>query len=134
MVKNLPAVQKTWVQSLGQKDPLEKGIRPILVFLPGEFHGQSSLADSVYGVAKSQTTEQLTLSLQLKSKRITKKYNTLRLIKKKKKQEWLCYCQALDLWSHYIYKKDWILVKILLLNVSHTGYDRIRYYWIRLPA
>ena len=84
MVKNLPAVQKTWVQSLGQKDPLEKGIRPILVFLPGEFHGQSSLADSVYGVAKSQTTEQLTLSLQLKSKRITKKYNTLRLIKKKK--------------------------------------------------
>ena len=24
MVKNLPAVQKTWVQSLGQEDPLEK--------------------------------------------------------------------------------------------------------------
>ena len=26
MVKNLPAVQKTWVQSLGQEDPLEKGM------------------------------------------------------------------------------------------------------------
>ena len=25
MVKNLPAVQKTWIQSLGQEDPLEKG-------------------------------------------------------------------------------------------------------------
>ena len=24
MVKNLPAVQETWVQSLSQKDPLEK--------------------------------------------------------------------------------------------------------------
>ena len=24
MVKNLPAKQKTWVQSLGQEDPLEK--------------------------------------------------------------------------------------------------------------
>jgi len=24
MVKNLPAVKKTWVQSLGQEDPLEK--------------------------------------------------------------------------------------------------------------
>ena len=24
MVKNLPAMQKTWVQFLGQKDPLEK--------------------------------------------------------------------------------------------------------------
>ena len=26
MVKNLPAKQKTWVQSLGQEDPLEKKI------------------------------------------------------------------------------------------------------------
>ena len=26
MVKNLPAVQGTWVQSLGQEDPLEKGM------------------------------------------------------------------------------------------------------------
>ena len=25
-VKNLPVLQATWVQSLGQKDPLEKGI------------------------------------------------------------------------------------------------------------
>ena len=24
LVKNLPAMQETWVQSLGQKDPLEK--------------------------------------------------------------------------------------------------------------
>ena len=24
-VKNLPAMQETWVQSLGQEDPLEKG-------------------------------------------------------------------------------------------------------------
>ena len=26
MVKNLPAMQETWVQSLGQEDPLEKEI------------------------------------------------------------------------------------------------------------
>ena len=26
MVKNLPALQKTWVQALGQEDPLEKGM------------------------------------------------------------------------------------------------------------
>ena len=26
MVKNLPAIQETWVQSLGWKDPLEKGM------------------------------------------------------------------------------------------------------------
>ena len=26
MVKNLPAVQENWVQSLGQEEPLEKGM------------------------------------------------------------------------------------------------------------
>ena len=26
MVKNLPAIQETWVQSLGQEDPLEKAM------------------------------------------------------------------------------------------------------------
>jgi len=26
MVNNLPAMQETWVQSLGQEDPLEKGM------------------------------------------------------------------------------------------------------------
>ena len=36
MIKNLYAVQETWVQSLGQEDPVEKGI-------PGEFQGQESL-------------------------------------------------------------------------------------------
>ena len=25
-VKSLPAIKETWVQSLGQKDPLEKGM------------------------------------------------------------------------------------------------------------
>ena len=43
MVKNLPAVQGTWVQSLGQENPLEKGMATTLVFLPGEFHTQKSL-------------------------------------------------------------------------------------------
>ena len=26
MIKNLPSIQETWVRSLGQKDPLEKGM------------------------------------------------------------------------------------------------------------
>ena len=26
MIKNLPAMQETWVRSLGQEDPLEKGM------------------------------------------------------------------------------------------------------------
>ena len=36
--------QETWLQSLGQEDPLEEERQPALVFLPGESHGQRSLA------------------------------------------------------------------------------------------
>ena len=46
-VKNLPAMQEpeeTWLRSLGQKDPLEEGMATHPVFLPGESHGQRSLA------------------------------------------------------------------------------------------
>ena len=43
-VKNLPAMQETQVQSLGQEDPWRKAWQLTLVFLPGESHGQRSLA------------------------------------------------------------------------------------------
>ena len=36
MVKNLLAMQETWVRSLGQEDPLEEVWQPTPVFLPGE--------------------------------------------------------------------------------------------------
>ena len=41
-VKNLPAMQETWIRSLGWDDPLEKGRVPTPVFWPGEFHGLCS--------------------------------------------------------------------------------------------
>ena len=43
MVKNLPAIQETWVQFLSGEDPLEKGMAIHLVSLPGELQGQRSL-------------------------------------------------------------------------------------------
>ena len=43
MVKNLPAMQKTQVPSLGQEDPLEEEMEPTPVFFPGESQGQRSL-------------------------------------------------------------------------------------------
>jgi len=36
-VKNPPAVQETWVRSLGWEDPLRRAWQPTQVFLPGEF-------------------------------------------------------------------------------------------------
>ena len=40
MVKSLPAMQETWVQSLGQEDILEKGMatHSNIVWLSGESH------------------------------------------------------------------------------------------------
>ena len=49
MVKNLCARQETQVQSLGREDPLEKGMQPTPVFLPGEFHEQRSLVGQGMG-------------------------------------------------------------------------------------
>ena len=43
-VKDLPAMQETWVRSLGLEDPLEKDMATTPGSLPGEFHGQRSLA------------------------------------------------------------------------------------------
>jgi len=59
MVKNLAAMQETWVQSLGQEDPLEKGMTTHSSILawripwteePGRLH-------TVHGVEKSQTQQ-----------------------------------------------------------------------------
>ena len=36
MVKNLPAMCETWVQSLVWEDPLEEGVAATAVFLSGE--------------------------------------------------------------------------------------------------
>jgi len=58
-VKNLPVVQETRVRSLGQEDPLEKGITPAPVFMSGESHGQRSLVGYSPWVAESDMTERL---------------------------------------------------------------------------
>ena len=58
MVKNLPARQKTQVPSLGQEEPLEKGMATTSVFLPGEFRGRKSLAGhSSWGCKELDMTE-----------------------------------------------------------------------------
>ena len=45
MVKHLPVMWETWVQSLGQEDPLEKRMSTHCSILAGNFHWQRSLAD-----------------------------------------------------------------------------------------
>ena len=58
-VKNLPAMPETWVPSLPWEDHLEGRVwQSTPVFLPGESHGQRSLAGySPWGCKESDTTE-----------------------------------------------------------------------------
>ena len=57
-IKNLPAMQETWVQSRVGKIRWRREWQPTPVFLPGEFHGQGSLVGySPWGRRASDTTE-----------------------------------------------------------------------------
>ena len=42
-VKNLPAIQETWVQTQDEEDPLEKRMATHSNILAWKFHGQKSL-------------------------------------------------------------------------------------------
>ena len=60
MVKNLSAMQETWVQSLSREDPLEKGMATHSSILALEIPWQRSLVGySPWGHKESDTTEQL---------------------------------------------------------------------------
>ena len=64
MEKNLPAMQETWIRSLGQEDPLENRKEThSSIFLPGEFFGQKRLAGySPWDHKELDTTEWLSHS------------------------------------------------------------------------
>ena len=59
LVKNPPAMQETWVPSLGWEDPLEKGKGTHSSIWPGEFRGLYS----PWGCKESDTAEQLSVSV-----------------------------------------------------------------------
>ena len=56
MIKNLPAVQETWVRSLGQEYPLEEGMATHSSILAWEipWTEEPGGAATVHGVTKSQ--------------------------------------------------------------------------------
>ena len=59
MVKNPPAMRETWFGKI----PWRRAWQPTPVFLPGEFHGQRSLAGySPWSLKESHMTEQLSMA------------------------------------------------------------------------
>ena len=64
MVKRMPPMQETHVQSLDQEDLWRRKWQPTPVFLPGKSHGQRSLAGYCpWGCKESDTAEHATMFL-----------------------------------------------------------------------
>ena len=69
-VKNLPAMQVTWVQSLGREDPLEKEMATHSSSLAGEFHKQRILVGySVWAHKELDTTGDYQTDVQIPNAR-----------------------------------------------------------------
>ena len=67
MVKNLPAMHETQVQSLGWEDPLEKDMATHSSILAWRIPWTKELQSfGVHGVTKSDATEHLTLAVSLR--------------------------------------------------------------------
>ena len=66
MIKNLPAIQETWVWSLGREDPWRREWLPTPVFLPWKLHGHGSLVGyRPWGCKELDMTEWLTYWLDI---------------------------------------------------------------------
>ena len=57
MVKNLPAVQETWVRSLGQEDPTEGNGNPLQYSCLENPMDRGARQATVHGVAESDMIE-----------------------------------------------------------------------------
>ena len=57
MVKTLPAMQETWVPSLGGEDPLEEGLATRSSTLGWRSPWREEPGTTVHGVAKSRTRQ-----------------------------------------------------------------------------
>ena len=56
-VENLPAMQETWVPSLGGEDPLEKEVATHSGILAWESHGQRNTVHEVTGLGRDLATK-----------------------------------------------------------------------------
>ena len=93
MVKNLPAVQETHVRSLGWEGSWRRERQPNPVFLPGESHGQRSLAGcSPARFCKTWGQKQLTVLRSQTSK--------ARYARQPERKRWREYLQSIPAISH----------------------------------
>ena len=126
MVKNLPAIQVTWVWSLGLEDPLEKGMAPHSNILAWRitWTEESGGLYSPWGCTESDTIEWLTLSLRIWK---TQQCWCLNLLKSKldaEKHHLKCY---INFHHTHIIQKYFPLIKIF--SSCLTGNNKMSQKW-----
>ena len=129
-IKNLPAMWETWVRSLGQEDPLERGMA---THLPGEFREARNLVgyspggrrDWVTNTSGASLVAQMVENLHAGDTLLTlfikhlfyvrysvrlwgSKINTVRL-KKKQKRSYFIFTALCGFWNLSYPTRDWTL-------------------------
>ena len=123
MIKNLPACRRTGFNPWVGKIPWRREWQPTPLFLLEQFHGQRSLADpSPRGCKESDTTEQLTLTLSLPSRKaqyseicMLSHFNHVRLCV----TLWTIACQA-PLSMEFSRKNTWVGCHAFLQGIFPT--------------
>ena len=91
-IKSLPAMQETWIWSLGREVPWRREWLHTPVFLPGELNGERGLAGySPWSHIESDMTEN-TGQVQMMTK--VRIFNTW--VKKMREETWICICKAVS--------------------------------------
>ena len=114
MVTNLPAMQETWVQSLGQEDPWRRKWQPTPVLLPGESHGQRSLVGYSPGSHKElDTTRQLTFHFQCQVSPQRVRERACKLAPGWELLDLNLKLNVLKAGKHHVFKLFWVKLEIL---------------------
>ena len=122
MVKNLPAVQETWVQSLGQEEPLEKGWIPTPIIFPGKFYGQRSLVGySSWGCKESDMTERLHPSNNIRNNFQKCIFKIGVIWKRRDCRSWIWNCEIKKCYfGSFILWKTWFVFQKAILDFSRV--------------
>ena len=125
LVKNLPAMQETWVRSLGWENPLEKG--KATVFWPGEFHGLYRGTMGSQRVGQDWVTFTFTVAQDSSVRRVCTWFNALLLAE---------YCigtwnvRSMNQGKLEVIKQEMARMKVYILGISElkwTGMDEFNW-------
>ena len=118
--------EETWFWSLDWEEPLKRAWQPTPVFLPGEPHGQRSLAgDSPWDRQESDTTEWLSMHTHSKFMYINPK-RAIIVHHHGDTPKWLLLCPLIKLWNDTMKYSSQRLRQLSQVQLLKRGRTRIQ--------